>query len=683
MKKSLKINFLSFVLAAAYSASGQVFVASPALNTQLCQCDTVQVTFFVNPGVLQSNNLIRVELSNPGGSTFSGNFIQIAPLPFGNNVPPNGPVHGTVGNILAVVPCNTPQGAYRVRVTSSSPAAVSDSSAIIIIGKRPPSKFTITGGYVNPQFPNEYRFCQGDTITFEGPTPGSGETYAYQWRVNGAPVPGANQKTFKFWQTAAISLRVSLGSCDSISKDTLVVAYKPNTSTTVQPQPGVIAISPDSFRFCDGNYITITAPSGPGYKYQWIVDTLDIFNNPHPKTLVNDTLIFKEVYVAGRYRVRVFDGFCFDTSGYINVITDFPPVDSIVPAAFPGSSVKGLTICSGDSTVLSVKDTNALNYQWQISFPPGSPFVNIAGATNPWFVVTPVINGTTVNDTARYRVIISNQTCSYTSNFLQVNVVKYPQINFNTSKNIQICAGDSVIVVVSSNQPAVNFTWLTSPPLNSNVIILKNPGVYPVRATNQNGCASFDTIRVTLSNPIANAGPDQTIQIGQSVTLIGSGAGPGGLYYWFANKPVSFSNPLSQVTTSIPQTNKPDTITYYLLVTDAGGCQGLDSMRVFVVKPPITDSTEIFRNVPNLLTPNGDGVNDVLDLSELIGNQTCELVVMNRYGKIVYNSLPYTNNWAGTDNAGAPLPDGAYYILVVCDDEVIYRGSVTIIQSQF
>ncbi|GCD76910.1 hypothetical protein JCM31826_03920 [Thermaurantimonas aggregans] len=683
MKKSLKFNLLSFVLALSYSVSGQVFVASPALNTQLCQCDTVQVTFFVNPGVLQSDNLIRVELSNPGGSTFSGNFIQIAPLPFGNNVPPNGPVHGTVGTIQAVVPCNTPQGAYRVRVTSSSPTAVSDSSAIIIIGKRPSSKFTISGGFLNPQFPGEYRFCEGDTITFEGPDPGIGETYSYQWRVNGAPVPGANQKTFKFWQTAAISLRVSLGSCDSISKDTLVVAYKPTTNLTVQPQPGVIPISADTFRFCDGNFITITAPAGPGRKYQWMVDTLDVFNNPHPKTLVNDTLIFKEVYVAGRYRVRVFDGFCVDTSSYITVITDFPPEDSIMPVAYPGDSVKGLTICSGDSTMLSVKDTNSLNYQWQISYPVGSPFTDIAGATNAWFSVTPVINGVTINDTAQYRVIISNQTCSFTSNVLQVNVVNFPVISFNVPRSIELCAGDSVIVVASANQPGVNFTWLTTPPLNNNVIVLKNPGVYPVRATNQSGCESYDTIRLTLSNPIANAGPDQTIEIGQTVTLIGSGAGPGGMYYWFANKPVSFSNPLSQVTSSIPQTNQPDTITYYLLVTDAGGCQGIDSMLVFVVKPVANDSIEIFRNVPNLLTPNGDGVNDVLDLSELINNQICELIVMNRYGKIVYNALPYTHNWAGTDNAGAPLPDGAYYILVVCDDEVIYRGSVTILQNQF
>ncbi|MFN3952260.1 MAG: gliding motility-associated C-terminal domain-containing protein [Thermaurantimonas sp.] len=682
MKKILKIIFISFALAFVKTAAGQVFVASPALNTQLCQCDTVQVTFFVNPGVLQSNNVIRVELSNPGGSTFSGNFIEIAPLPFGNNVPPSGPVHGTVGTINAVIPCNTDQGAYRVRVTSSSPTAVSDSSAIIIIGKRPPSGFSISGGFTDPLFPGQYRFCEGDTLTFEGPTPGAGETFTYEWRVNGAPVPGANQKTFKFWQTAAISLRVSLGTCDSISKDTLVTAYKPNTDISVQPQPGVLQISADSFRFCDGNYVTLVASAGPGKKYQWMVDTLDALNNPHPKTLPDDTLIFKEVYVAGRYRVRVFDGFCVDTSSYITVITDFPPVDSIVPA--PGFN--GLTICSGDSTMLTVLDSAAgpdVTYQWQISFPPGSPFINIAGATDPWFKVRPVINGNTINDTARYRVIISNQTCVFTSNELQVNVVKFPVISFNTSRNIEICAGDSISVVASANQPAVNFRWLTTPPLNNNVIVLKNPGTYIVEATNQNGCKSFDTIRLTLNNPIANAGPDQTIEIGQSVTLNGSGGGAGASYYWFANKPVSFSNPLAQSTTSIPQTNRPDTITYYLVVTAVGGCQGIDSMRVFVVRTLSTDSIELFRNVPNLLTPNGDGINDVLDLRELLGNQTCELIVKNRYGRIVYSSLPYNHNWGGTDNAGVALPDGAYYILVVCNDEVIYRGSVTIIQSQF
>lgn len=688
MRQFLHVFFFACATVWGNYLNAQVFVASPSLNTQLCQCDTVQVTFYVNPGVLQSNNVIRVEMSDPGGTTFSGNFIELAPLPFGNNVPPNGPVHGTVGNILAKIPCNTAQGAYRVRVTSSSPAAVSDSSAIIVIGKRPPSNFTISGGFVNPNFPTEYRFCEGDTLTFTGPTPGGGETFIYEWRVNGAPVPNSNQQTFKFWQTASISLRVSLGACDSISKDTLVVSYLPNTNVTVVPEPGVLAISADTFRFCDGNFLTLQAPVGPSYTYQWLVDTLDLFNNPHPKALPGSTLASKEVYDAGRYRVVINDGFCQDTSDYITVITDFPPVDSIVPTAIPGLPNKGLVICSGDSTMLTVLDSSAgpdVSYQWQISFPPGSPFINIAGATDPWFKVTPVINGIPVDDTAQYRVVISNTTCTYVSNFLQVDVVKFPEISLNTPKNIQICAGDSVTVVASVNQPGVNFSWLLSPtPLNSNAIVLKNPGTYVVRATNQTGCASFDTVVLSLSNPIANAGPDQVIEIGQSVTLTGSGAGPGGMYYWYANKPVSFSNPLAQTTISIPQTNKPDTITYYLIVTDVGGCQGIDSVKVFVIEPPKQlDSVEIFSRVPNLVTPNGDGINDVLDLSELIGNQTCELVVMNRYGKVVFNALPYANNWAGTDNAGAPLPDGAYYFLVVCDDVVIYRGSVTIIQNQF
>jgi gliding motility-associated-like protein len=65
---------------------------------------------------------------------------------------------------------------------------------------------------------------------------------------------------------------------------------------------------------------------------------------------------------------------------------------------------------------------------------------------------------------------------------------------------------------------------------------------------------------------------------------------------------------------------------------------------------------------PNVLTPNGDNVNDSIDLS--ITNELCEtfeLVIFNRWGNIVYanyiNSLPFT----GLDLEGNELSQGVYF----------------------
>ena len=57
-------------------------------------------------------------------------------------------------------------------------------------------------------------------------------------------------------------------------------------------------------------------------------------------------------------------------------------------------------------------------------------------------------------------------------------------------------------------------------------------------------------------------------------------------------------------------------------------------------------------------------------------------VVLNRWGKMVYESSPYANDWRGQDQAGADLPDGTYYILLKGEEEFIYKGSVTLIRAR-
>ncbi|MEO0044037.1 MAG: hypothetical protein RL329_3485 [Bacteroidota bacterium] len=67
--------------------------------------------------------------------------------------------------------------------------------------------------------------------------------------------------------------------------------------------------------------------------------------------------------------------------------------------------------------------------------------------------------------------------------------------------------------------------------------------------------------------------------------------------------------------------------------------------------------------VPNIITPNGDGVNDylVIDDLDLNHNQT-ELVIYNQWGDLVFKATPYKNDWGGQFKS-QPLPDGTYYYI--------------------
>jgi gliding motility-associated-like protein len=64
-------------------------------------------------------------------------------------------------------------------------------------------------------------------------------------------------------------------------------------------------------------------------------------------------------------------------------------------------------------------------------------------------------------------------------------------------------------------------------------------------------------------------------------------------------------------------------------------------------------------DVPKGISPNGDGLNDSLDLT---GTGVKTIEIFNRYGKKVYShGSGYTNQWHGQDNNNNELPDGTYY----------------------
>ena len=120
-----------------------------------------------------------------------------------------------------------------------------------------------------------------------------------------------------------------------------------------------------------------------------------------------------------------------------------------------------------------------------------------------------------------------------------------------------------------------------------------------------------------------------------------------------------------------------DTTTFYVVVKDELGCEGIDSVRVYLLPEIIEDPL-----VQNFISPNGDGRNDLLDLSNVLEEKNAQLIVLNRWGKMVYESSPYANDWRGQDQAGADLPDGTYYILLKGEEEFIYKGSATLIRAR-
>jgi trimeric autotransporter adhesin len=68
-------------------------------------------------------------------------------------------------------------------------------------------------------------------------------------------------------------------------------------------------------------------------------------------------------------------------------------------------------------------------------------------------------------------------------------------------------------------------------------------------------------------------------------------------------------------------------------------------------------------NLINAITPNGDGINDVLNYSDLRIKDNVSIEVVDRYGAPVYRSSNKNYIWDGKLN-GNPLPTGTYWYLL-------------------
>ncbi len=132
-------------------------------------------------------------------------------------------------------------------------------------------------------------------------------------------------------------------------------------------------------------------------------------------------------------------------------------------------------------------------------------------------------------------------------------------------------------------------------------------------------------------------------------------------------------------------------------VTDQGNgwlevvAEGSDSLQYFVYEwcsqecPTACDTALVTLRVdglgactvPNIFTPNNDGVNDYFDIPCLRADIVAYLAVFNRWGDQVYESDRYNNQWDGQHN-GKPLPDGTYFYLIRVANQRPLQGSVEI-----
>ena len=166
--------------------------------------------------------------------------------------------------------------------------------------------------------------------------------------------------------------------------------------------------------------------------------------------------------------------------------------------------------------------------------------------------------------------------------------------------------------------------------------------------TGANGCKEVRHQTATVFPlPAVNAGPDRTVLEGGNTILLATGSGNGVSYRW---------SPTTGLNNSaiIQPTAAPVDDTYYTIkATSSDGCTSSDEVLVKVLKTP---------SVPNVFTPNGDGINDKWEIKYLESYPGCTVQIYNSYGQLVFESIGY-KPWDGSFK-GKQLPAGTYYYII-------------------
>ena len=244
----------------------------------------------------------------------------------------------------------------------------------------------------------------------------------------------------------------------------------------------------------------------------------------------------------------------------------------------------------------------------------------------------------------------------------RITSVKLPIVT--ASGATSFCVGGEV--TLTSNETSGN-TWFRNGTAISgaNGVAYKatESGLYTVK-TGTSTSLAIQVTTLALPIPAITSTNGNKISKGYSTQLI---AKDGVTYQWSPNYRINdtrVANPIVQ----------PDeTTTYTVSVTNANGCIATESITIEVIQ-------DYKINFQTLLTPNGDGKNDVWVIRNIESYPANEVKVYDQAGTEVYRKKRYDNSWDGTFN-GSYLPKGTYpYVIYFGTDQNVIKGFLTILR---
>ncbi|WP_109436234.1 gliding motility-associated C-terminal domain-containing protein [Aquimarina sp. AU119] len=536
---------------------------------------------------------------------------------------------------------------------------------------------TLTGSNIEA---NTVALCDGESATL---TTLPNDFPEYIWTFNGSVIAGESGPNLEnVTQTGTYMVQVNFGSCNpAFNFDTATVEVIDFNTTTVR----INETSPQEFCPSDVKVLS-TSVTDPGFTYEWFKDGVLIPNSD------NFLLNLPQSNFAGIYTVNVIGTeTCSVTTDPVEVInlgsdilTQPPPLIMLLPT----QPTLTLSITTNAPDAGSTVQWFRNGIVFQPTLPITDPGALSIDVTNPGVYVASVF----ANDVCMDTLDATTEVFEPVGFRTQISTLLDCDADTGTLglENLFGITATGLEVPITTEQYALfDFEWFlgtqsTGVTETTLTVDQDNIGeVYALEATLRG--TSFDTARSNeltvefLSDVVVIDASPAFIPFGETTTLSVQQSN-NYMYEWF--RVVDGENQ-----SIIDGTTSDGTITGQgtsEIVTDIRGqyfvritlldCV-IDSEIITI--SDVAGSSEI---IPNIVTPNSDGINDNWLLpSSLFNQQDVEVIIYSSRGEVDFNSVSYQNNWPA-ENSKSSGQDPIYYYIITKNNSVVRKGSITVMR---
>ncbi|MBR3945960.1 MAG: gliding motility-associated C-terminal domain-containing protein [Bacteroidales bacterium] len=386
-------------------------------------------------------------------------------------------------------------------------------------------------------------------------------------------------------------------------------------------------VQPISCNGANDGIMNVTCENGASpYMYSW--------STGHSISMVNNMF-------AGSYQVTVTDAWGCSGQSSVTLVAPSAMVVDLTPI-----SPKCYNTRDGHVTVLATGGVSPYSYAWN-NGAISQNLDNVAAGTY----------SLTITDAAG---------CSTSRN---VSIDAPEAVNMEIAATDVKCYGErNGKIEIAANGGTEPYRYSVERVLElstSSMFTNIGAGYYNARVTDANGCEAVKSVVIRQPEEIKIDVVSENPFCKNSRTGMINISAIGGItpyqYYW--------DNYMSD--TAIMQ-NIPEG-QYIVGVVDANGCKSLTE------KVTLVDVDVDCLRIPNVFTPNGDGINDEWIIANLGMFPEAQIYVFNRWGQLMFKTTGDGEPWDGSYR-GHYVPAGTYiYVIDLFNDDEPYKGTVTIV----